>query len=230
MSTSQREFAIQRLNIPEKKVVPMRWFVDEQFWRPMGLVDELISSSGREYRDYPTLVEALRGTSIRCHIAAKVTPGKNDEWIRILKKGEGLPNNVNLGINETLAEVRQVLARSRFVVVPLLPCDQDVGSTVILEAMAMGKPVIVSSIEGQRDIVREGETGLYVSSQDPIALRKSVLTLWNDPVRVQEMGKRAREYIEKHHTLDIWITKIKLTVDEAITSSTTNDRKNHIEE
>ena len=216
MSSSQREFALEKLHVPRKKIVPLRWFVDQRFWRPMEAVEDIISSSGREFRDYATLVEALRGTLISCHIAAKVTPGKKDEWIADLRREGALPPNVRLGINETLSEVRQVLARSRFVVVPLFPCDQDVGSTVILEAMAMGKPVIVSRIEGQRDIVQHDVTGIYVPPGDPIALREAILSLWNDPQRVVEMGKRAREYVEQYHTFDAWVDKVKHIVEEVI--------------
>ena len=101
-----------------------------------------------------------------------------------------------------LIELRNLYARSRFVVVPLRLSDTDNGVTVILEAMAMGKPVICSRTRGQVDVVEEGVTGLYVPVGDPQALRKAILELWNDPLRAQQMGRNARAHVEKYHTLE----------------------------
>jgi glycosyltransferase involved in cell wall biosynthesis len=101
-----------------------------------------------------------------------------------------------------LTELRDLYARSRFVVVPLLPSDTDNGVTVILEAMAMGKPVICSRTRGQVDVIREGVTGLYVPIGDAAALRAAILALWNDPLRARQMGRDARAYVEQHHTLE----------------------------
>ncbi len=102
----------------------------------------------------------------------------------------------------SLTELRNLYARSRFVVVPLLPSDTDNGVTVILEAMAMGKPVICSRTRGQVDVIQEGVTGLYVPIGDAAALRAAILSLWNEPVRARQMGRNARALVEKHHTLE----------------------------
>ena len=41
-----------------------------------------------------------------------------------------------------------------------------------------------------------------VSSTAMWALRKAVESLWNDPARAHEMGRNARAYVEKYHTLE----------------------------
>src|SRR4029077_18856004 len=79
-------------------------------------------------------------------------------------------DSVTIG-RKTREELRDLYARSRFVVVPLCPSDTDNGVTVILEAMAMGRPVICSRTEGQVDVIREGQTGLYVPIGDVAGLR-----------------------------------------------------------
>jgi glycosyltransferase involved in cell wall biosynthesis len=84
----------------------------------------------------------------------------------------------------------------------LLPSDTDNGITVILEAMAMGKPVICSRTRGQVAVIQEGVTGLYVPIGDAAALRTAVLSLWHEPLRAQQMGRNARALVEKHHTLE----------------------------
>jgi len=116
----------------------------------------------------------------------------------------------------SLTELRDLYARSRFVVVPLLPSDTDNGVTVILEAMAMGKPVICSRTRGQVDVIQEGVTGLYVPVGDAVALRKAILTLWNDPQRAQEMGRNARAHIERYHTLEMFTATAKSATEASL--------------
>jgi glycosyltransferase involved in cell wall biosynthesis len=94
-------------------------------------------------------------------------------------------------------------------VVPLLPSDTDNGVTCILEAMAMGKPVICSRTRGQVDVIQDGVTGIYVPQGDPVALRAAIQSLWNEPQRAREMGQRARAYVEKYHTLEKFTADVR---------------------
>jgi glycosyltransferase involved in cell wall biosynthesis len=73
---------------------------------------------------------------------------------------------------------------------------------VILEAMAMGKPVICTRTRGQVDVIQEGVTGLYVPIGDAAALRAAILSLWNEPLRARQMGLDARKFVEKYHTME----------------------------
>ncbi len=63
-------------------------------------------------------------------------------------------------------DLRQLYAQARFVVVPLFQVNFQAGVTTILEAMAMGKAVIVTRTPGQTDYIQEGVTGLYVPLAD----------------------------------------------------------------
>jgi glycosyltransferase involved in cell wall biosynthesis len=125
----------------------------------------------------------------------------NDQRVPIGDVGSWTGTEVTKG-RLTLPELRELYARSRFIVVPLMRSDTDNGITVILEAMAMGKPVICSRTRGQVDVIQEGVTGLYVPVGDAAALRTAILSLWNEPGRAEQMGKNARAYVEKCHTLE----------------------------
>jgi len=116
----------------------------------------------------------------------------------------------------SLPELRNLYARSRLVVVPLLHSDTDNGVTVILEAMAMGKPVICSRTRGQVDVIQEGTTGLYVPVGDAAALRKAILSLWHEPRRAQEMGRNARAYVEKYHTLEMFTATTRSAAEASL--------------
>jgi glycosyltransferase involved in cell wall biosynthesis len=217
-SSVQRAYAIEQLGVPSEKIFLVKHFVDQLFWSPREREVDTISSAGAEMRDYPTLLEALRGTNLPCHIAT--------DHVRVDRFGFGrrvsaseyaarADKNVTVG-RKSPPELRELYARSRFVVVPVRPSDTDNGVTVILEAMAMGKPVICSKTKGQVDVIQDGVTGIYVPVGDPVALRKAIVSLWNEPERAAEMGRAGRAYIEKYHALEKFCHDVKRAVDASL--------------
>ena len=206
-SSVQRRALIEKIGFPSERVYLIRHYADQVFYSPRTVEDDMICAVGAEMRDYATFVEAVRGTGLRCHIAADHVriPGQfrllNDRRVPVSNLIASTDTLITQG-RLPLTELRDLYARSRFVVVPLLASDTDNGVTVILEAMAMGKPVICSQTRGQVDVIQEGVTGLYVPVGDATALRRAILSLWNEPLRAREMGRNARAWVEKHHTLE----------------------------
>ena len=182
----------------------------------MNAKADMICAVGGEMRDYGTLIRAIRDLNVRCHIAASGTvPGKKDKWIKAIEDASPLPSHITVD-RKNVVELRELYARSHFVVIPLLPTDTDNGTTSILEAMAMGKAVICSRVEGQRDIVQEGKTGIFVTPQDLDALRKAIEYLLKHPEVAKEMGREGRRHLEKYHTLDQWVSDVKRIVEQVI--------------
>jgi glycosyltransferase involved in cell wall biosynthesis len=66
----------------------------------------------------------------------------------------------------------------------------------ILEAMAMGKPVVATNVGGVPELVEEGETGFLVPPRDPKAIADRVLSLCRDSARRLQMGRAARARVE----------------------------------
>jgi glycosyltransferase involved in cell wall biosynthesis len=126
-----------------------------------------------------------------------------------------LPPNVTMGA-KPYPELRALYARSRFVVIPLYPTDTDNGVTVMTEAMAMGKAVICSRVEGQRDLLEDGVNGLLVPPRDPRALRRAIEHLWAHPDQCERMGREGRRRIEQNHTLDAFVAGVRRAVEDAI--------------
>lgn len=215
MSSRQRDFAVKELGIPEKRIAFLRWPVDTKFWRPMDVPTDMICSVGREMRDFPTLIRAMEGLDIRCHIATGAFRGVMDSTVKAIYDMGKLPDNVTVG-KLNLMELRTMYARSKFVVIPLLPTDTDNGTTSIIEAMAMGKAVICSQAEGQVDVIRHGENGLFVPLQDPKALREAILYLWNSPSVAEAMGREGRKLMERDFALDSFVGKVKVVAEELV--------------
>lgn len=207
-SSVQRKIAIERFGVSPDKIILLKRGIDQLFWRPMEVETDMICSAGMEMRDYPTLVNALRYLDIPCHIAAGASRGDIFKTIERLHEIRDIPDWVTVGPKKPV-DLRSIYARSRFIVIPLLPTDSDNGLTTILEAMAMGKPVICSRVEGQVDIIQDGVTGIYVPQGDSEAMRAAIQSLWNDPERCERMGKAAREFIVKHHNMEQFVDAVK---------------------
>jgi glycosyltransferase involved in cell wall biosynthesis len=217
-SSVQRQYAIDHLGIPPEKLYLIRHFVDQLFWSPREREVDMILSAGAEMRDYPTLLDALRGTELQCHVAADHVRVDRAGFARrtpIEKFAPLAGPNVTIG-RRPATELRELYARSRFVVVPLHASDTDNGVTVILEAMAMGKPVICSRTRGQVDVIEHGVTGLLVPVGDSYAMREAMLELWNNPERAREMGQAGRAFVEKHHSLEKFCRDVKGAVDASL--------------
>ena len=67
----------------------------------------------------------------------------------------------------------------------------DCCPTVVLEAMAAGRPVVAAASGGIVDMVDDGVTGLLVPPGDPVALSAALSAIVNDPQRAAAMGQAA---------------------------------------
>ena len=72
----------------------------------------------------------------------------------------------------------------------------------VLEAISHGLAVIATAVQGVDEIIHDGENGLLVPVEDPVALSDAILRLLKDPVERRGLGGAARETIEKGYTVD----------------------------
>lgn len=63
---------------------------------------------------------------------------------------------------------------------------------ILLEAMAMGKPIVASNIEGYASVLTTGKEGLLAPPRDAGGLAESLTTLLTDPAMRREMGEKGR--------------------------------------
>jgi glycosyltransferase involved in cell wall biosynthesis len=80
----------------------------------------------------------------------------------------------------------------------VIPSITEGSPLALLEAMAMGKPIIATNVGGIVEILRDGETGLLVPSRDPEALAERIVHLLGDVTESRRLGSRAREEIGKY--------------------------------
>jgi glycosyltransferase involved in cell wall biosynthesis len=72
----------------------------------------------------------------------------------------------------------------------------------VREALAMAKPVVVTDVGGNRELVIANETGLLVPPRDPERLAAGILTFIRSPARAMAMGRAGRRMVERGFSHD----------------------------
>ena len=93
------------------------------------------------------------------------------------------------------AELRD-LYRSADVFV--LPSEREGMPLVLLEALAMGLPIVATDIPGNRDLVIDGQNGLLVTPEDPESLRQALVHVTANPKTYQYMSETSRRLANKY--------------------------------
>ncbi|MEW8034620.1 MAG: glycosyltransferase family 4 protein [Candidatus Thiodiazotropha sp.] len=157
-----------------------------------------IFSAGRTGRDYKTLIEAVRGEP--CEVVI-VSDSSSIAGIEI-------PENVTVYENIDYSEYRQLLTNAYMVVLPLYEHIYSSGQVVVLESMALGKPVITNKCVGTEDYIVDGETGLLLKERDPTLFKAAINKLFEDIVLRDNIKINAMNEIKEKHTFRIYVDTI----------------------
>ena len=160
----------------------------------------LILSIGRliNKKGFDVLIEAcasLRnsGREFRCEI---IGDGPLSAELQARIDRHGLGKQVFLAGPRRQAEIVARLSKATLLV---LPCRVDADGamdnlpTVVMEAMASALPVVSTAVGGVAEMVRDGETGLLVSQNDPNGTAEAVSRLIANRELAQSFGGKGRE-------------------------------------
>lgn len=148
--------------------------------------DGFIISAGRTCRDYGTLLAAFESTTIPLFIVA--SPGN----VGVVKS-----QHVKVFYDMPGPDFVKLLARSLAVVIPLEDRKISVGQSVLLQAMTLGKAVVVSKVNGSDDYIEHMKTGIVVPPYDPKAIREAVAMLIEDERLRTRLGQAAKERVKR---------------------------------
>jgi glycosyltransferase involved in cell wall biosynthesis len=177
------------LRLDQLAVIP--YGIDTQFWTSregaFGAEHNHIVSAGREHRDYATLVDALPAT-------ARLTVADHSPFTPSATRRDPVtwPDFVSR-VTADYLRLRRLYEHAAIVVVPLIESDMPAGITTLLEAMSMGKPVIVSGTQELQGVVQDRENGLVVPPDDVPAMGAAIAELLDDPILRAHLGMRARQ-------------------------------------
>ena len=99
----------------------------------------------------------------------------------------------------------------------VLPSVVEGMSNALIEAMAVGRPVVATDVGGNPEVVVDGETGLIVPPADPHALAAAVVKLLEAPELAVEMGAAGRRRVLEHYQIDVMTRRIEALYDSLLT-------------
>lgn len=208
-SPNQVEHITRELHVPPSLLRVLPYGVDTEFWSPQPVEEaDLVVAAGREHRDYQSLVDASDDTG-RVFIADDSPHSPNARR----RDPARWPTHIDRRA-VSLLELRSLYNRAAVVVVPVLATESPFGITSLLEAMSMGKAIVVSGTAGLRGIIDDGETGLVVPPGDVVALRGAIRHLRGHAADRQRLGEAAREVATGRYGLDAYVGHLARHLDE----------------
>ncbi|MBN1130778.1 MAG: glycosyltransferase [Chitinispirillaceae bacterium] len=184
-------------------------------FRPAFGDKKIIVSAGRlaEQKGYGYLLQAA------CMLLSK----RDDLVIVIAGKGKleaGLKNQArDLGIDSSVRFLGFIEDLDPY----LKGCDLFVLASlfegmpnVVMEAMALGKAVVATDVNGARELMADGTTGLIVPPRDPAALAAAIAALLDDPARRAAFGEAGAARIREHFTIHAMVQHLERFLREKL--------------
>ena len=193
---------------PKAKVEHLGWGVDLEFFDHLPYRPEWFLSCGIANRDFMTLSVAAENTGAAFRV---ICPGScaDLQWpsnVDVVDGGAGwLTDKAKVISPRDL--LRDYFPRSAGVLIIMKsdPTEYTAnGFTNLMEAMAIGQPVIVTrtgALPGEIDVQSVG-CGLHVPPADPDALSAAIRTIAEDPTAAATMGAKGRALVEQHYNIE----------------------------
>jgi glycosyltransferase involved in cell wall biosynthesis len=91
----------------------------------------------------------------------------------------------------------------------VMPSYVETFGNALVEAMALGKPVVASDVGGMSEILSSPSCGRLVPPGDPDALARGLEALIRDPELRKRLGEAGRRHVEKNYSLEKNASRIK---------------------
>ncbi|MDX1932604.1 MAG: glycosyltransferase family 4 protein [Capsulimonadales bacterium] len=227
LSGEQHRYLENEARVPPERIVRWHHHADTLFWRPAEpeTVTEAVPVAarpeegrpylvavGKERRDYATLMTALeKMPEYRCIlVAGSAWTGDRTGPLRV-------PPNVERRGAIDWGTLRELYRGATAAVVPLEAGTRyAAGSTALLEAMAVGRPTIVTETPGIADYTIAAQT---VPAGDADALASVLRTLLTDPEATARLERAGRAWVTEHASLDRYVASLTELVTSEVRRS-----------
>ncbi|MGA7496477.1 MAG: glycosyltransferase family 4 protein [Isosphaeraceae bacterium] len=181
-STLERSLYAEYFRIDPRRIDVVLWGVGYPLVDPPDTPVEprdYICTLGGNARDYRTLFAAMERLP-EIPLVAVLRP-ENAAGLRV-------PPNVRLHYLIPSGKANNILAFSRFMVLPLAGANVPCGHVTMVAAMHLKKAMVITNSLGVSDYVQDGVNSLLVPVGDADALAQRIRDLWNDPQRADQLG------------------------------------------
>jgi glycosyltransferase involved in cell wall biosynthesis len=101
------------------------------------------------------------------------------------------------------SDIKEILSAIDILVIPSL---LEGFPIITLEGMATAKPIIATNIDGIKEQIIDGESGILIPPRDANAIGEAILKLNRDEKLAQKMGWKARKRVEKEFSAEKMVT------------------------
>ncbi len=192
-----------------------------------GTEPPLILAVGRlvEKKGFDDLIRACallrdQGCRFRCRIVGK---GPQEGRLRALIAEMDLADRVELVGPLPREALLELYPRATAVVAPCVigaDGNRDGLPTVLIEAMALGVPVVSTDVTGIPELVEDGRTGLIVPQHDAAALARAIRFLADNPVRADALARAGRQQVEEKFDLKANIAHHRALLEGSLGANT----------
>jgi glycosyltransferase involved in cell wall biosynthesis len=155
---------------------------------------EYVLCLGRSQRDYDTFFDAMEGLSFPGAIPAPDFSALREHDSRFTRPLDRLPANVRvLDDDGSQQAMIRTIEAAKIVAVPVLRSTLAAsGISVYLNAMLLGRPVVISKGPGVSDVLTD--QAIMVPPEDSGALREAIARLWGDAELRARLVDSGRKY------------------------------------
>lgn len=212
------EDSLQTGKVAAEKMQLIHWGADLDFYNHLLETEQLQPSSrfistGKENRDFQTLLSAFSKTDARLSVFTPPVMGNlNQEAIfqKYASKGSNIQVNYVGGIIPH--QLAKEVAQSSAVVISCLKFPYTVGLTTLVEAFALGLPVITTDNPWFNMHVEEEGAGLCVDYSDEDGWIKAIHRIQNNPEMARTMGHQGKKLAENTYNLDNFTREMSETI------------------
>jgi glycosyltransferase involved in cell wall biosynthesis len=216
-----RQDLIQRDGLAPDRVAAFPIGLDVEYFSPAPPVRDLRKELGlppqqrlvglisylRDYKGHSYFVEAAAKV-LKQHQQVTfliVGEGPEERNIRTQIDRLGLSHDVRmLGFREDLLEIFRSLTAF---VIPTI--EGDTIPQVLMQALAVGLPVVTTTTGSIPDVVKEGQSGLIVPPRDADALADRIGQLLSDPALCARLGREGRRTVEQSYSIDRMVDELE---------------------
>jgi glycosyltransferase involved in cell wall biosynthesis len=178
--------------------------------RRVALVGRLSPRKGTDVAVEAVARLRAEGRDVRLQLCGSVFPGY--EWFEAELRARADQPDLSGAVEFAgyTAPTWPALAGADVVLVPSRA--EPFGNTAV-EAQLAARPVVASAVQGLREIVTSGETGLLVPPDDPAALARAVATLLDDPALARSLAVAGQESALRRFSPDRYRAAVTAVVD-----------------
>lgn len=193
LAKAEKCFVVNGSGVDMKRFEPCEYPASSCFF----MLSRLLKSKGVE--EYLRAAERVKAAHPEARFAIL---GKYEDKMQDAVAKDFVEDLISRGIVERFEETSDVRPYYRACSVYVLPSYREGTPRTVLEAMAMGRPIITTDANGCRDTVIDGKTGFLVPVRDVDAVAEKMTYFIEHPEEIASMGQASLDYCRERFEID----------------------------